>query len=255
MSRLYSPIPSSYQGVCRYDLKTKEWAVAGTLTFNRGEDALRPWHASDIFFDRNDKTWKVLTVSHGDDYKIYYAESETDLRSGYHEVEAEVLRYTSVGNEEDPSAVFDADAGKWRMAVCKSNKGYQSVLMEAKRLDCQWREIAVYTPVSSNGILMQKIGGKRYVFIGRGDTPCPFEVLSYPDLEKVGELNLSEHPSGRNMWAVIIPITYDSGTAYYLLTFDRSGLFSGWSCGNVHWYQTKEFADGFLEDAKEKSKK
>jgi hypothetical protein len=137
--------------------------------------------------------------------------------------------------------------------VCKSKKGYQTVLMEAKRLDRQWKQIAEYTPVSSTGILIQKIGGKRYMFIGRGDTPCPFEVLSYPELEKVGELNLSEHPKGRNLWPVIIPVTYESGTSYYLLTFDRSGLFGGWSYGNVHWYYAEEFAKGFLEYKEEKS--
>jgi hypothetical protein len=246
-TRGYGPIPSAYQGVYSYDLKTKEWAVTASLAFNRGDDTLRPWHASDIFYDRTDKKWKVFTVSHGDDHKIYYGESADDLRNGYHEVESELVDYPSVGNEEDPSVIYDADAKKWRMAVCKSNKGYQTVLMEAKGLDRHWKEIAAYTPVSSTGILIQKIGGKRYVFIGRGDTPCPFEVLSYPELQKVGELNLSGHPNGRNVWPVIIPVTRASGTSYYLLTFDRAGLFSGWSYGNIHWYQAGEFADGFFE--------
>jgi hypothetical protein len=47
------------------------------------------------------------------------------------------------------------------------------------------------------------------------------EVLSYPEMKKIGELNLSEHPDGRNVWPAIIPLTTDTGTAYYLLTFDR----------------------------------
>jgi hypothetical protein len=194
-------------------------------------------------------------VSHGDDHKIYQGESRADLRTGYHEIASTLVDYPSVGNEEDPSVIYDAEAKRWRMAVCKSKKGYQTVLMEATRLDRKWKQIAVYTPTSSTGILIQKVGGERYVFIGRGDTPCPFEVLSYPELEKVGELNLSEHPNGRNVWPVMIPITYASGTSYYLLTFDRSGLFPGWSYGNVHWYQAKEFADGFLEYAKDKKAK
>ena len=57
-----------------------------------------------------------------------------------------------------------------------------------------WSQIGVYTPTSSTGTLIQQIGGQRYVFIDRGSSPCPMEVLSYPGMEKIGELYLSEHP-------------------------------------------------------------
>lgn len=47
------------------------------------------------------------------------------------------------------------------------------------------------------------------------------EVLSYFEMDKVGELNLSEHPVGKNVWPEIIPITKETGTTDYLLTFYR----------------------------------
>ena len=53
--------------------------------------------------------------------------------------------------------------------------------------------------------------------------------------------------SERNIWPVIIPVTRDSGTAYYLLIFDRDSWTGPRTYGNIHWYYAEEFANGFLE--------
>jgi hypothetical protein len=236
-----------YQGIYSYDLVTKEWKITGTLVFNKGDGLIRQWSASDVFFDRRDKKWKIFTVSHRDDHMLYSGESVIDPRFGLVEVSCSKVNYPSVGNEEDPSVFYDSSSGKWRMAVCKARSGYQTVLMEADTWNGAWNQIGVYTHTSSTGILIQKIGGERYVFIGRGDTPCPMEVLSYPGMEKIGELNLSEHPVGKNVWPAIIPVTSDSGTAYYLLTFDRDAWTGPRTYGNIHWYFAEEFAEDFYE--------
>jgi len=236
-----------YQGIYSYDLETKEWKIAGTLVFNKGDGLIRQWSASDVFFDRTDDKWKIFTVSHRNDHMLYSGESTVDPRFGLVEISCSKVNYPSVGNEEDPSVIYASAAGKWRMAVCKSKSGYQTVLMEADTWNGAWSQIGVYTPTSSTGILIQKIGGKRYVFLGRGDTPCPMEVLSYPGMEKIGELHLSEHPVGKNLWPAIIPITSDSGTSYYLLTFDRDAWTGPRTYGNIHWYYAEEFAEDFYE--------
>ncbi len=85
------------------------------------------------------------------------------------------------------------------------------------------------------------------MFQGRGDTPCPLEVLSYPDMKKLGELSLSEHPKGKNIWPAIIPVTRKAGTHYYLLTFDRDAWTGPRTYGNIHWYHAQEFAQSFHE--------
>lgn len=236
-----------YQGIYSYNLETKEWKVTGTMVFNKGDGLIRQWSASDVFFDRTDEKWKIFTVSHRDDHMLYSGETTVDPRFGLVEIPCSKVNYASVGNEEDPSVIYDYEAGKWRMAVCKAKNGYQTILMEADTWNGKWNQIAVYEPRSSTGVLIQKIGGKPYVFIGRGDTPCPMEVLSYPGMEKVGELNLSEHPVGKNVWPAIIPVTKNTGTAYYLLTFDRDGWTGPRTYGNIHWYYAEEFATGFLE--------
>lgn len=38
-----------------------------------------------------------------------------------------------------------------------------------------------------------------------------------------------------------------SGTAYYLLTFDRDAWTGPRTYGNIHWYYAEEFAKGFME--------
>ena len=236
-----------YQGIYSYDLETKEWKITGTLVFNKGDGLIRQWAASDVLFNRTDDKWKIFTVSHRDDHMLYSGETSEDPRFDLVEISCSKVDYASVGNEEDPSVIYDSGAGKWRMAFCKARRGYQTVLMEADTWNGAWNQIGVYTPTSSTGVLIQKIGGKRYVFIGRGDSPCPMEVLSYPGMAKIGELNLSEHPVGKNVWPAIIPVTKSTGTAYYLLTFDRDAWTGPRTYGNIHWYFSKEFAKDFYE--------
>lgn len=238
-----------YQGIYSYDLVKKEWLISGTLVFNKGDGLIRQWAASDVFYDRQSKTWKIFTVSHRDDHMLYSGTTKKDPRFGLTEISCSKVNYASVGNEEDPLVIWDSKAGKWRMAVCQANKGgYQTVLMEADEWNGEWKKIAVYEPTSCTGPLIQKIGAKRYVFIGRGKTPCPLEVLTYPGLKKIGELNLSEHPVGKNIWPAIIPVTKETGTAYYLLTFDRDSWTGPRTYGNIHWYKAEEFVKGFKEE-------
>ncbi len=236
-----------YQGIYAYDLLTKKWEISGTLVFNKGDGLIRQWAASDVFYDRKSKTWKVFTVSHRDDHMLYWGEVNKDLRYGMTEISVSKLKYQSINNEEDPSVIWDNKAEKWRMGICKAKNGYQTILMEADNLEGEWKQINVYKPTSSTGVLIQKIGGKRYVFIGRGNTPCPLEVLSYPEMKKLGELNLSEHPKGKNIWPAILPITEKKGTSYYLLTFDRDAWTGPRTYGNIHWYKAKEFANNYFE--------
>lgn len=237
-----------YQGIYSYDLEAKKWEISGTLGFNKGDGFIRQWAASDVFYDRKSKTWKVFTVSHRDDHMLYSGETQKDPRFGQVEIQCSKMKYASVGNEEDPSVIYDTEVGMWRMALCKNmGGGYSTLLMEADTWNGRWEEIAIYTEKSSTGILIQKIGGKRYVFIGRGKSPCPLEVLTYPDLKKIGELNLSEHPVGKNIWPAILPVTKEKGTAYYLLTFDRDAWTGPRTYGNIHWYEAEEFAEGFWE--------
>jgi hypothetical protein len=71
--------------------------------------------------------------------------------------------------------------------------------------------------------------------------------LSYPGLTKLNVLQVSPLLTDRNIWPVIIPVTNETGTAYYLLTFDREQVTGTYSYGNLHWYRALEEVTGFFE--------
>lgn len=244
-TRGYDPIPASHQGIYSYDLTTREWKLTGDMSFDNGDGFKRPWHATDIFFDRKDRKWKFFTTSHGDDHKIYYGVCNNDPRFGISEVAATLLN-TGIGQGEDPSVIYDAVAGKWRLAMCQLVAGgFNTVLLESENWNGPYTQIAINTETSSTGILIQKTGGNYYVFQGRGNSN--YEILSYPGLVKLDVLKVSPLLTDRNVWPVIIPITSATGTMYNFLTFDREQVTGTYSYGNIHWYHAAEVATDFYE--------
>ncbi|MDR0414412.1 MAG: InlB B-repeat-containing protein [Prevotellaceae bacterium] len=244
-TRGYDPIPSSHQGVYCFDLTTKEWLLTGDMSFDKGDGLKRSWHATDVFFDRNDRKWKFLTTSHGDDNKIYAGVCDKDPRFGITESVA-LLLDCGVDRGEDASIVYDGSAKKWRLAMCRDiGGGFNTVLLESEQWNGAYTPVAENSAASTTGILLQKVGGKYYVFQGRGE--ANYEVLSYPDLRKLDVLNVSPLLPDRNIWPVVIPVADEAGTAYHLLTFDREQVTGKYSYGNLHWYSALEKATGFFE--------
>jgi hypothetical protein len=244
-TRGYDPIPSSHQGIYCYDLTTKEWQLTGDMSFDKGDGLKRPWHATDVFFDRNDRQWKFLTTSHGDDHKIYFGICDKDPRFGISENTVRVLN-CGIDQGEDPSIIYDGNAKKWRLAMCRdAGGGFNTVLLESTEWNGDYTQIAENSATSSTGILLQKVGGEYCIFQGRGN--ANYEILSYPDLTKRDVLKVSPLLTDRNIWPVIIPVTHETGTAYHLLTFDREQVTGTYSYGNLHWYRATEEASGFFE--------
>jgi hypothetical protein len=244
-TRGYDPIPSSHQGVYCYDLATKEWQLTGDMSFDTGDGLKRPWHATDVFFDRGDGKWKFLTTSHGDDHKIYCGACSKDPRFGVAENTARALD-CGIARGEDPSIIYDDRAKKWRLAVCRDvNGGFNTVLLESAEWNGAYTPIAENTATSSTGVLLQRVGGEYCVFQGRGN--ANYEILSYPNLAKLGALKVSPLLTDRNIWPVVIPVAGETGTAYHLLTFDREQATGAYSYGNLHLYRASEEAVGFFE--------
>jgi hypothetical protein len=156
-TRGYDPIPSSHQGVYCYDLASKEWQLTGDMSFDNGDGLKRSWHATDIFFDRKDQKWKFLTTSHGDDHKIYFGICNKDPRFGITENIAHVLN-CGITRSEDPSIIYDNNAKKWRLAMCRDvNGGFNTVLLESTEWNGVYTQIAENTATSSTDILLQKV--------------------------------------------------------------------------------------------------
>ena len=127
----------------------------------------------------------MFTVSHRDDHMLYSGEIKKDLRFGLSEVSVTKVKYNSVNNEEDPSVIWDSAVGKWRMAICKANNGYQTILMEAEKWNGKWKEIEAYEPTSSTGY-HSKIGGKTiYLSVGSHSLSSGDFVISRMENEEL----------------------------------------------------------------------
>ena len=134
--RGYQPLPASCQAIYSFDLQTYELKLVNITTFKKpGDEKEWAYHASDFCYDEDEGRWIVVTSSHGDDKLLRAGILPSDPRkTPYMSVDVDVLTY-EVGarsNYEDPSIIYDKEAGKWRIATCFSGSGGFNVgLIEA----------------------------------------------------------------------------------------------------------------------------
>lgn len=139
--------------------------------------------------------------------------------------------YTTTSRDyEDPSIIYDAEAGKWRLATCFNEGGYKVGLLEADDFNGPYTQIGAYNSTSCTGILIQKIGGEYYVFTGRstksmGPGAMNLEVLNYPEMTKNTSFKIDGQTDSYNPWCMLFPLQNEEGeTVYRLLSFDRDSI-------------------------------
>lgn len=253
--RGYQPLPASCQGIYSFDLDTYELQLVNITTFRKpGETREWGYHASDFCFDRNSGKWIVVTSSHGDDKKLRIGELSADPRTQtYLTAEVEPMEYNgNRSNYEDPSIIYDKDAGKWRIASCFSgNGGFNVALLESDSFNGTYTEIAAYESGSCTGILMQKVGGEYYVFTGRSvsERQMNLEALNYPEMTKNTSLSIDGETESYNPWPMLFPLENEEGeTVYRLLSFDRDSIMANdgsmvggqYSYGRIYLYEALE---------------
>ena len=225
-------IASTHTGVFSYNLKTYELKLLGVITFDKGDGLKRPLHSCDVLYDRNAGNWKISATSFDEDHKPYGGVVAVDPRIGDVNHITDVLVSPILPDGEDASIIWDEAANKWRAAwVASVSGGFALRMAEADNYAGPYTVIKSNTAVSETGALIQKMGGKYYVFTGRG-TSGEMWVYNYPDLSLIGRLNVPEGPVANNIWPVILPyINANGGTSYQMMTFDR---YMGW--GGDHSY-------------------
>jgi hypothetical protein len=154
--------------------------------------------------------------------RLVVGESVHDPRRGFSVIgNARQLKGIAQAHE-DPCLIYDKDAGKWRLLTCCfCPGGFHTQLYESDNWDGPFTQIAGPTKEDSTGVLIQKIGDKRYVFSGGGKMP----VYSYPDLKLLGNLkfDLQAHwpqDAGRG-WPDVFPLPPGFPYRYMALMMDR----------------------------------
>lgn len=232
-------IASTHTGVYSYNLKTNEIKLLGIITFDKGDGLKRPLHSCDVLYDRNDGKWKISATSFDEDHRPYGGIGTIDPRVGDANHITDISVKPVLPDGEDASIIWDKAANKWRAAwVASVSGGFALSLAEADSYSGPYTVIKSNTAVSETGSLIQKMGGKYYIFTGRG-TSGEMWVYNYPDCSLIGRLNVPEGPVANNIWPVILPYqnTYN-GTSYRMMTFDR---YMGWggdhSYGKIYIYE------------------
>jgi hypothetical protein len=69
------------------------------------------------------------------------------------------------------------------------------------------------------------------------------EILNYPTLEKIGEIDYNGKTKSINIWPAIFPLKTGSKLSYAMLTFDRVAPLGGWSYGGNYFYESQFFEE------------
>ncbi|BCM94315.1 hypothetical protein IAD21_06220 [Abditibacteriota bacterium] len=241
-------IGDSAQGIMSFDPSTSDFRMEGIVAFDHGDGLLRNDYASHLFYDDEAHVWRAWVCDFGGvagregrgASGLIVAESAHDPRRGLSVMRAAVLSNIA-GQHEDPCGFYDADAKKWRLLTTDLNR-FQARLFESNNWDGPYTPIAGPVAHNSTGTLIQKIGGKRYIFSGSSENAI--FVYSYPELKELGKLKMDLPPFGpkgnARVWPNVFALPVGYPARYMALMMDRPNFpgvaGANWSYGALYLY-------------------
>ena len=244
-------IDQSAQGVMSLDPSVFDIKFEGVIVYDHGDGLLRNDYSSHITYDDDAKEWQAIACDFGgvaghegrSKSGLVVARSAHDPRRGF-SVMGNARQLADIdGMHEDPCLIFDAEARKWRLVACGfANKGIRTEVFEADKWDGPFTRIAGPTIEDSTGVLIQKMGDKRYVF--SGNSAGPMLIYSYPDLKPLGEMKIdlpAHWPNGPGRgWPNVFPLPPGFPFRYMALMMDRPNFpdvkGANWSYGALHLF-------------------
>ncbi|NND07907.1 MAG: hypothetical protein HKN87_16130 [Saprospiraceae bacterium] len=239
-------LPHHLQGVFSMNPSVFDIRLEGIIVFDRGDGMLRNEISSHIFYDQENEIWRGLTTGfsayakQGEEKQILAIESQKDPRFGFSIMKARATGI--VGDIEDSHIIYDTLAQKWRLLTCENLGGYKAVIMESDIWDRGYSRIAGPVAENSTGTSMQMIDGQRFCFAG--SSAREIFIYSYPDLQKLGKLNMDLPPwdptSRTRVWPNVVSLPKGFPFRFAALMMDRYN-FPGqvgphWSYGALHLY-------------------
>ena len=241
----------SAQGVFSLNPSVFDIQFEGMIVFDHGDGLLRNDYASHLFFDRNANEWRAWVSDFGgsayldrrSETGLVTASSTSDPRRGFSVMKASRVTSNQLeGHNEDPCIFYDKNDNKWKLLTSAFvNNDITSRTYESDTWNGVFKPVASPIAINSTGTSIQQFGGKYYALMGGHGN---LRVHSFPDLEQLGELNLSlqphwPNPAGR-IWASVVPLPEGYPYRYILLTMDRANFPNvqdkNWSYGALYLY-------------------
>ena len=264
-NRLYYSVTARTGGsgpcILALNLGTAEIELTGCLVTSYLNDIWRG-AATHIMYDRRTGIWQVTIplqrrhpVTGGKLHVLALTKSLSDPRFGVTRLDFDLLDYEKpCPGDEDAQIFWDEDFGKWVMIYASSRQPdgssgkYVLRLQTSDRPDGGFKDYSCFTNVSATGVTSAVIGGKRWVFTGDAerDGRNHYPVLTFPDLQPAGSLNIDIPDGGFRGWNNVTPFPEGDYTRYVFLAFDRgqSTDESRWTYGRLYLYYSKERTRG-----------
>lgn len=233
----------------------------GVILFDYGDGLVRNDLATHVFYDGETRTWRGWSSNFstsGDDLGkrakggINAVWSDTSPLHGLSFMKAKTLDLD--GMNEDPSGIWDAEAGKWRLFLSTfTPKGIRARMLESDRWDGGFRPLTKTVSEDSTGTTIACLDGRRYCLSGSLDRA--YYVYAYPTLEKLGKFKISPPPWGRAKgwphgrgWPAFAALPEGMPYRRLLFTMDRVN-FPGmpkpnWTYGRLFLYGASETCAG-----------
>lgn len=240
------------QQIASYDLSTCEIKLVGAMLFDSGDGAWCGDVGSSVVYDRNTKTWRVLTVVFSHGHRLAYAELDNDVRFGINVIDVTPIEFTddpfkfgATKGDEDPDMLYDKEEGCWYLTVCRLDpeaKNYRYYLFKSSEWTCGY-EFVSYTDdtVETTGGSFVKFNGATYFVFGRSFSENgKYDVREFPSMKKLGELNCNHSDGGFRGWGSVFEIPCGTRKRLLWLTFDRTlGSSFNWSYGNIYVFESE----------------
>ena len=238
-----------YQGILSWVPGTAEFELTGALFYDCGDGMWAGDVAASILFHRQRKEWLLWMTAFSHGHILGYGTMTGDPRFGVNVADVKLMDkapesapneyFGGFTNDEDPDFYYDADCGKWRMAICRArNSGYRYFFFESDDPFTGYRFIGkgIKEEAAETGGSFVKIGNERFFICGNSSQKTSnYRIYS---ANGMSEARFDFPDGGFRGWGTLIPVPAGSRIRYYWLTFDRHLASSAnWSYGNLYCFE------------------
>ena len=240
----------SFQGVFSWLPGTPELKLVGAIFYDAGDGLWCGDVAASILYHRENKRWMLWVCSFSHDHILAHAEFEGDPRFGVnviditltkpHEGDYDVRAFAGYEGDEDPDFYYDAETGKWHMAICRVDRtpgirgNYRYIFFESNRPFEGYTYIGQGVDGAETGGSFVRTGGETYFVCGNGAN-SDYRIYSKDGMQNA---RFDFPDGGYRGWGTLIPIKRGSRERYFWITFDRhSGSQYTWSYGDVYGFE------------------